>query len=263
MIQIPVCNRCGKSMEDLPRKKYCLVCKPIVEKELARIRSQRFRDRHGSENVLRWNREHPEQRRLIARNWMYRNAEKHKENLMRWRKKNPDKVRLQNQRAKKKRKLLMRKRAYYYGERSESLPLTDRISICKSCGREIPYSGHGVPRKYCDCCFPQIRALKNFLSNQKYMAKHPGGCNAWYRNNKELIVAVTCILCDDIIPGHGGKKICHRCSQKWGRRVPRFVKESLAAMSSFNDIPKDIIVWKRIIDLRNQGIYSLSERHVL
>lgn len=72
------------------------------------------------------------------------------------------------------------------------------------------------------------------------------------------VVAVSCILCDAIIPGHFHKKLCPPCQLKWGRRTPRSVVEELNVYgSSGRPLPPDLRVWARIISIRAEGIYNI------
>ena len=84
-------------------------------------------------------------------------------------------------------------------------------------------------------------------------------CNKWYRDNKEIVVAVTCVFCDDIVPGRIGKKVCNDCSMKWGRKTPAKIMDTLTMHPSFTPMSKEILIWKRIVDYRNDGIYSFSK----
>jgi hypothetical protein len=141
-----------------------------------------------------------------------------------------------------------------------------KTTPCKCCGREIPYqieAGQhkaGRHRKYCECCFPQIQALKKVFAQMRQEKKHPNTNTnkKWYRNNVEIVVAVTCIFCEDIILGHGGKKICPDCSSKWRRYIPQEILETLKSWSSFSQLPRDLLAWNRIIRYRKQGIYTLK-----
>lgn len=82
-------------------------------------------------------------------------------------------------------------------------------------------------------------------------------CKKWYDDTKEIVVAVSCIFCDDIIPGTGGKRICRDCLTRWGRKTPRSVLHTVLSHSSFEHYPRELLSWKRIIFLREQGITSL------
>jgi hypothetical protein len=287
-------NKRGHQLKD-KRIKYCHICRPIVEKQKRLAREQRFRDKHKKEirkNHRKWCRTHREQKNLTARNYVYRHPEKHKERLQSWRKRNPDKVSLQNQRAKRnvrrRKDRNLRENGIYKKIRWEvtcpkcknvfqtsakrpvckcGYPFTRRYmeryidtletSPCRACGREIPHQEgtRGHHRDYCDSCFPQIQALKRFIARSKN--KHDN--KKWYRDNEEIVVAVKCIFCDEIIPGHGGKKICDDCVTKWSRTTPRTIHTVLASWSDFSKLPRELLAWKRIMWYRERGIYSLHE----
>jgi hypothetical protein len=130
---------------------------------------------------------------------------------------------------------------------------------CVCCGREIPHPDNkkGVFRKYCECCFPQILALKKTLQRMRLDEQVPNQSKKWYDNNKEIIVAVTCVFCDTIIAGHGGKRLCPECKMKWGMKIPRYIHDILTTYPSFKQMPQDILVWNRIKRYRDQGIKTL------
>jgi hypothetical protein len=143
-----------------------------------------------------------------------------------------------------------------------------KTTPCKCCEREIPYQMDvdaegqhraGRRRKYCECCFPQIQALKKIFAQIRWEKKHPktNTNKKSYRNNTEIVVAVTCIFCDEIILGHSGKRICPDCYLKWSRKIPQKIQEILASWSSFKFLPRDLLAWRRIMYYRDGGIYSL------
>ena len=283
----------GHQLKD-KRIKYCHICRPIVEKTKKLAREQRYREKHQKEirkKHRKWCRAHPEQRRLISRNYVYRHQEKHKQRLQSWRKRNPDKVSLQNKRARinisRRRDRNLREKGIYKEIRwpivcpeckrefttsakrpqcncghvfprdfMEKLIDNAPTTPCKCCGREIPHIDKmvGKPRDFCECCFPQIQAIRTVFSR----LRHPQDQNKWYRDHEEIVVAVTCIFCDEIIPGHVGKKICDECVPKWGRRTPNIVQTALANSSSFHRLSRDLLAWKRIMDYRAHGIYTLK-----
>lgn len=234
MIEIRHCKHCGTIIEGTNRK-YCAICSPIVDKIKNRKRSERYRRKHGSENVKQWVKEHIEQRRLIARNHYHRHPDKHKQNLINWRKKNPDKVKEQNKRARKNTKRREMKNLYMIEGKHKPLKikvtcskclhqwatrakrpqcvcgysfpmahyehLIDNLPTkpCKCCGREVPFYGKGAPREYCDCCFPQIQALKRVLNQNRAKKRNPKYQEEYYRNTHEVLAAMTCRNCGDII----------------------------------------------------------------
>lgn len=132
-------------------------------------------------------------------------------------------------------------------------------SVCKTCGREILYCGRGRPRKYCDSCLPQIMALKNFFDTERFRREHPKYNGDRYRNNMDFVVAVTCVFCEEIVLGHGGRRLCDDCMVKWERRPPSWVVFGLSSNPSFMEMPRDLLVWKRIVDLRKLGIRTIRE----
>jgi hypothetical protein len=85
----------------------------------------------------------------------------------------------------------------------------------------------------------------------------------WYRNNREVIVAVTCIFCGEVVSGTGRKKTCYSCSYKWFRTTPAYIHQEIAMWPSFREMPRDLLAWKRIIELRKEGIRSLRGQCVL
>lgn len=244
----------------------------------------------GNERVRRWCKEHPEERKLIARNWIHRHPEQHKASVKSWRRRNPDKVQAQNLRARKIQRKKKAKKLYLQGvyttirwkitcpkckftfktkakrphcqnceyafPRKYMEHFIDNLKTtpCVSCGREIPHQGVGTFREYCNSCFPQIMALKRVLQQMK--AKKTDN-KKWYREHEEIVVAVTCIFCDTIIPGSRGRKICNDCQNKWQRRVPARVLEDKRLWYSFKKLPSDLLVWGRILNYRTHGVYKL------
>lgn len=245
----------------------------------------------GNNEVRKWCREHPEEKKLIARNWIYRHPEQHKALLNSWRGRNPDKVRTQNRRAKK---ILRKKRAkklYLQGIYTEAkwkiaCPKCNRIfktkakrpqcfqcgytfprkymqtfidnqktTPCVCCEREIPHQNVGALRKYCNSCFPQIMALKRMLMQKR--AKKVD-TKTWYREHEEIVVAVTCVFCDTILLGRRGKRICPDCQAKWQRTIPARVFDEGEIYNSFELLSSDLLAWKRMINLRKQGVYKLD-----
>jgi len=237
-----------------------MVVSEMMLREQDRERGRRYRKRHGNGRIVLWKKEHPEETKLIGRRWYYNHIEKAKENTIAWRKQNPDKVRLQNKRAKKRLRERERRRLAASGIRQkmsmECIP-GKRGSLCKTCGREIPFIGKHTPKKYCDSCFPQIMALKRVLGMMRFKEKNKGHYKKWYAGSIEKIVAVTCIFCDDIIPGNGGKLICESCKSKWGRKTPATVEFALSSHPSFTEMPKDLLIWKKIIELKKEGIMRI------
>lgn len=277
------CKKCGVLLSN-NRRIYCPACAIKIGKEKSRECSKRYRVKHGNKKVKLWRKEHPEESKLIARNWCYRHRHQCSETLKRWRRRNPEKLKAQNKRAKKNLRLREKKRLYRSGvylkqkwkltcprcsrvfytkakrptchkcnytfPRRYMERFIDRLktSICKCCGREIPYQGKGIPRKYCECCLPQIMALKKAFEDKVHN---------WREYQREIVVAVTCVFCDTIIPGRRGKRLCPDCATKWARTVPQRILDDNRLWDSFKDPPLDLLVWKRIILLRKRGVYSL------
>jgi hypothetical protein len=233
------CVKCGAIIKK-PRKKYCPNCAVVVDKEGNRIRGKRYREKNGNEKVKKWVKEHSEEHRLYSRNWAQIHKEERRLALQNWRKQNPAKVKMQNRRAKKKiRHNKLRtlssngiykkfkwtivcpkcnlhfkttaKRpqcscGYSFPRRfMERFIDTFPTKPCKTCGREIPYPGEGTIRKYCETCFPQMTAL--------YKAFHPNkhSWREWYQENKEVLVAMTCRACGNLIIYKGIGKIPQKC----------------------------------------------------
>jgi len=240
--------------------------------------------------VIRWCKEHPEEKKLIARNWVYHHPEQHKASVKSWRRRNPDKVKAQNLRARKIQRTKKTKKLYLQGVYTEikwkiTCPKCNRTfktkakrpscqcgymfprkymqifidntktTPCVCCGREIPFQDARALRKYCNSCFPQIMALKNAI--QQMRAKKTDS-NKWYREHEEIVVAVTCIFCDTIIPGRRGKKICDDCQTKWQRTIPARVLDDERFWYSFKELPLDLLAWRRIINYRQHGVYKLD-----
>jgi hypothetical protein len=252
-----------------------------------------FKQYREKENgrIRKWCSEHPEEKKLIARNWNYRHPEQHKEILYSWRRRNPEKVRLQNVRARRNIRRKKARRMYWKGiyppilwdvecprcnivlktrakrPRCEHCGYTfprrymehfidnQMTTPCVCCKREIPYQDERTLRKYCDSCFPQIVALKYVLEQMRSGKKD---LKEWYRGTTEIVVAVTCVFCGDIIIGRSGKRICDECLNKWERSMPKHVMDYLTRHSTMN-LPKDFLIWYRIFRLRHQGIYNLKQ----
>jgi len=244
---------------------YCKFCGPIVRKRLAYKRNKRYREKHHKE-LLKKEQEYRdgnrEVLRLRARNYMHQHEEERREALIQWRGPNPRlKRKEQRQREWKNKRKRLRKIGYKNGLYLSVKGKVDesRVTPCRCCGREIPYQGRGPPRTYCETCFPQIAALRKALSELRYEREgKSSGWKKWYVNNKEIVVAVTCIFCDDIIIGKRGKKLCRSCQTKWAMKIPRHIMETLEQFPSFHRMPKDLLAWHRIHRLRVQGITKLS-----
>lgn len=80
----------------------------------------------------------------------------------------------------------------------------------------------------------------------------------WYWNNTEIVVAVTCIFCDKLILGCLSKKLCNDCKNKWQRTIPANVLDNEKLWLSFHQLPENLLIWRRIIQYRNKGIYRLD-----
>jgi len=239
------CIKCGKIIGKI-KKKYCIDCSVIAKKEGNRRRGKRYREKYGNEQAKNWIKEHPEQRRLHSRNYYHRNPEKHKLSLQTWRKQNPEKLRLQRKRARKNQrrradKILNSKGIYKKIKKSVICPKCNhkfktsakrpqckcgynfsrdfinnlieksKITLCKCCGREVYYQGRGVYRKYCECCFPQIQALKSVQTRMRFDKKRPKRFQEWYQNTSEVVVAMTCRACGNFIIYKGKGVFPQKC----------------------------------------------------
>ena len=122
---------------------------------------------------------------------------------------------------------------------------------CKLCGEDFVRSYHS--RKYCDSCFPQIRALQKMYSRRRLKKDY---WRKWYRSG-EIVVGATCMLCDELMCCGRGRKMCNDCRFRWQRKVPRSIHSELSNYSIFEPLPKHLLSWKRIIFLRNKGVYRL------
>lgn len=79
----------------------------------------------------------------------------------------------------------------------------------------------------------------------------------WYDSNVEVVVAVSCVFCEGIVPGNSGKRLCGACYSKWGRKIPLRVLCDLGNHPSFKEYPSELLVWKRIADLRGASVTKL------
>lgn len=73
----------------------------------------------------------------------------------------------------------------------------------------------------------------------------------------EIVVAVSCIFCDEVVPGKGGKRLCDACYYKWMRKIPLRVLCDIGNHPSFQEFPSELLVWKRIVDMRDAGVKKL------
>jgi hypothetical protein len=206
------CKRCGTFTR---RFKYCETCSSIVEKEKHSQRNKQYRQRHKKEILKKealYREQHREEVRLRARNFVHNHKEKMNEKLKIWRLKNPDKVKEQH----KREWLNLKKRKYKRLYNSGKYPTkrkgkTTRISFCHTCGREIENVGRGAPRKYCECCYPQIKAIQNVFHMERIKQKNRDWNKEWYRNTHECVVALTCRVCNEIIIYKGKGMFPQRC----------------------------------------------------
>lgn len=208
------CKHCGNLLENNYQKKYCKECAIEVERIKNIARGHAYRELH-KDVVLQRDRKRREQNRekirLSWRNYYQRHKADSIERVIEWRKNNPAKVKAINEQTYKKSKRRALGRMYSNGKRPLITETTDRTSLCKTCGREIPYGGHGMPRKYCDGCFPQITALKRVLHQMKYKEQKPDCFKEWYRDTKEHTVASVCIVCGCLIVYKGKGMIPFLC----------------------------------------------------
>jgi hypothetical protein len=71
-------------------------------------------------------------------------------------------------------------------------------------------------------------------------------------------VAVTCLFCGNIITGSAGKKICKSCQLKWEHTIPRHIT-SILNRYHVPTFTQDLLVWYRIKQYRDKGIYRLDK----
>ncbi len=160
-------------------------------------------------------------------------------------------------------------------KRDHRLKITPIYRGCSRCGKNIS-DLHYLAEICTDC-----RDWNKKRVDRDYYWAHKGEMNskatAYYQNNKEsileyykkqrryrrcrdnmieVVVAVTCVICGDIVIGNGGRRLCHCCKTKWERTIPLYVYETITQWASFEQMPKDILAWKRIMDFRKEG-YSL------
>jgi len=143
---------------------------------------------------------------------------------------------------------------------------------CSRCGKDI--SDLHYLAEICKECrdWNKKRADRDYYWNNKklvddhniaYYYENREGILTYYKkkrryrrfrdNTIEVVVAVTCIVCDDVIIGNGGKKICDECKPKWERTIPNYICEQLNQHGSFQELPKDLLAWKHIMDFRKEG----------
>jgi hypothetical protein len=210
MQEIKRCKRCGNFIDN-SRKKYCLDCAIIVDKEKGRIRQKRYRERHNNQRVKQWVKEHPEQRKLHARNYIRRHPEEHKARLYKWRKENPEKRKQQYKKSWQKFKARQKHMLYQRGYRKK-VTEPGRIEHCVICGKEvISQKGQKNYKRYCDKCILLRNAEISKQCAKKFKAAHPTYDRDYMRNKRGVIVAVTCIVCGDLILYDGKGRVPYRC----------------------------------------------------
>ena len=127
------CEKCGTEIAE--NRKYCESCS----------------EKNNAERGKRWVKEHPEQKRLNARNYIYRHLEENRKRLHDWRTRNPEKVKLQRKRAKIALKLRRIK------SKREREGRYDKIKIkveCKRCSHEWKTKAKR-PQCLCGWSFPR------------------------------------------------------------------------------------------------------------
>jgi hypothetical protein len=167
------CWKCGKPIKLDKRSHYCVVCRPLHEKEMNNKRCAKFRELHREEinhDMRDYRKTHHDQIKLNARNYYNRYPERHYQSLKNWREKNPEKVKAQRDRLTKRRRLLKQKRKYHH---SHKLVENKRTA-------------------------EWIKTQKNYQYD-------------YYRNTHEVIVATSCRCCGNIIPYKGIGKIPQKC----------------------------------------------------
>lgn len=184
-MQIDLIRRCKRYGNFGRKLKYCPSCAILADKEKARGRSRRYRERHGNENVKKWVKEHPEEKKLISRNYIHRHKEEQKARLKAWRAKNPDKWREQNKRAKSRLKIRKRK------------------------------------RKYNNTVYKE----KVLAINKQFYIDNPTYQYDYYRNTKEVFVASTCAVCGEIIAYKGKGRLPLFCDFCVARRKTNRIKK--------------------------------------
>lgn len=162
-------------------------------------------------------------------------------------------------------------------KREHRIKKTPQMRGCAKCGKDIS-DRHYLAVICLDCReLNKKRADRDFyLENKKehnarcmdYYQKNREGILAYYKkqrrwrryrdSTKDVVVAVSCVFCDEIIIGNAGKKICSSCKQKWERTVPNYIELAINSLNSFAQIPEELRAWKRIIDVRHEGIYQIS-----
>lgn len=164
------CKKCGKIIENR-QKKFCSECAKIVDREKSRIRSQRYREKHGNEKVAKWHKEHPEQRKLHRRDYLQKHKEELKVKLQEWRKDNPEKRAKQNKRA--KRRLKYKKHKQIYG-----------MTVYRDTRKK---------------------------KSAQWKIDHPHANRDWLREKRGIVMAYTCSVCGVLVPYKGIGKVPHRC----------------------------------------------------
>jgi hypothetical protein len=237
------CIKCGNLLTG-KQQKYCAGCGVASDKEKAKERNKRYREKNHARLLLKeqkYRDEHRAEVRLRARNFSANHKEQKLAELKRWRALNPEKYKLQRQKEWKRRKKRLKHRMYangIYPPKVKKGPV--RISICKTCDREIENQGPGISRKYCESCFPQVMALKRVLGQMKREKERPSRFKEWYQNTTEVLVASTCSVCSAIIPYKGKGMtpfLCEMCGPNRelnaNRRRDIKRKESKMAIEDF------------------------------
>ena len=68
-----------------------------------------------------------------------------------------------------------------------------------------------MPRKLCDGCFPQINKLKSVMGRARFYEKRPSYQYDYYRDTHEVLVAMTCRVCGNLIIYKGRGKVPQKC----------------------------------------------------
>jgi hypothetical protein len=195
------CKHCGKILEN-HQKKYCSDCSLIAKKQQQNKRAKRYREKHNNENVKKWNALHPEEKKLIQRTNYYKDInatrEKNRKKMREWRAKNPLLERETRARQNKRKQFLKKHNIRAMGIRPKIITVKGTKN-CLSCNKPVEYGISNIPRKYCDSCYK-----KNILESKrkayiKFNKKHPNYQKENYRQNHGIIVASTCVICNEII----------------------------------------------------------------
>lgn len=99
----------------------------------------------------------------------------------------------------------------------------------------------------------KVKAQQKRTQKRRYQRRYH------YQQRKGIVVAVTCLVCNDLVIGQrwGEKLYCPDCKKKACRKIPRSIIEQLTMHPSFSEMSRELKIWKTIKELREAKKYSM------